>query len=260
MMHRGLSSLLLALALWASPAQAAVELLGAGNDRIDAGNVTYDGRHALTVALTFKPDSNPGAGTNLRLASHFSGTANQQAWLVYIPTGLDEVSFAVATGAGTYWQYRTSALNMTAGTTYRMVFRFKGDSYAASTTIKIAVNGVDQALTSVSTTGMSVFNQPGTSAIQIGHETGETIDGEDGDYSEFALWVRYLSDAIALDIASGRNPGCYPQDGVVYLPLTTASDLTDKFSGITASQTGAADATHPSMTSCGGATDPPPVH
>jgi hypothetical protein len=217
----------------------AITLAGSGNDRVDFGDIAaIAGATAITVAVTLKPSA-INAATNNRVI-HQWASSTFGAFLIQV-VDTDELGFTVRNGSSLYGP-KTTALNLTAGNTYRIVARIGG--LGGTKTQSIWVNG-SAATTTAWFSGSPASIQNSTSSVQIGHETAETSDGVDGDYSEAAIWLESVPDWVAEAYGQGYTALVYQKNQLLYAPLENTSRINDIVGGLTGTLTGGATADHP---------------
>jgi hypothetical protein len=217
----------------------AITLAGSGNDRVDFGDIAaIAGATAITVAVTLKPSA-INAATNNRVI-HQWASSTFGAFLIQV-VDTDELGFTVRNGSSLYGP-KTTALNLTAGNTYRIVARIGG--LGGTKTQSIWVNG-SAATTTAWFSGSPASIQNSTSSVQIGHETAETSDGVDGDYSEAAIWLESVPDWVAEAYGQGYTALVYQKNQLLYAPLENTSRTNDIVGGLTGTLTGGATADHP---------------
>jgi hypothetical protein len=217
----------------------AITLAGSGNDRVDFGDIAaIAGATAITVAVTLKPSA-INAATNNRVI-HQWASSTFGAFLIQV-VDTDELGFTVRNGSSLYGP-KTTALNLTAGNTYRIVARIGG--LGGTKTQSIWVNG-SAATTTAWFSGSPTSIQNSTSSVQIGHETAETSDGVDGDYSEAAIWLESVPDWVAEAYGQGYTALVYQKNQILYAPLENTSRTNDIVGGLTGTLTGGATADHP---------------
>jgi hypothetical protein len=217
----------------------AITLAGSGNDRVDFGDIAaIAGATAITVAVTLKPSA-INAATNNRVI-HQWASSTFGAFLIQV-VDTDELGFTVRNGSSLYGP-KTTALNLTAGNTYRIVARIGG--LGGTKTQSIWVNG-SAATTTAWFSGSPASIQNSTSSVQVGHETAETSDGVDGDYSEAAIWLESVPDWVAEAYGQGYTALVYQKNQLLYAPLENTSRTNDIVGGLTGTLTGGATADHP---------------
>jgi hypothetical protein len=217
----------------------AITLAGSGNDRVDFGDIAaIAGATAITVAVTLKPSA-INAATNNRVI-HQWASSTFGAFLIQV-VDTDEIGFTVRNGSLLYGP-KTTALNLTAGNTYRIVARIGG--LGGTKTQSIWVNG-SAATTTAWFSGSPASIQNSTSSVQVGHETAETADGVDGDYSEAAIWLESVPDWVAEAYGQGYTALVYQKNQILYAPLENTSRINDIVGGLTGTLTGGATADHP---------------
>lgn len=221
----------------------AVTLLGSANAYIRVPNPTYPTRTVLTVAFTFKP----AAITPNRLVSEWGGVTSEQAWMI----GCAAAGIGLTVrGGGAYFVKDSSGFTPVAGTTYHIAARWKG-SGAGGTEWALWINGARITLVDGWAVNPVAEFTDTSQHVELGRETDESINGVDGDYSEWAIWSAALADAVCLDLSNGRLPECYPTNGFMYWRGATITDLADRFGANVLTQSGGSNATHPTMVACG---------
>ena len=220
----------------------AVELLGAGNDRIDFGDLAgLAGATGLTIAFTLKPDNNTDVQ---RLLTQWGGSAATDQCFIAATAGGRQPGFIVQNGGNYFGRYCNNNV-LTAGVQSRVLM-----TWASGTpnVIHIWVDGVDQPLT------MWIGNDDVASllnaitSVQLGHETDTALDGVDGDYAELAIWTSVVPDWFAEAYTThGLSPRFCRSGGLLYAPLWNTIQLTDEWGGVAGAHVGAADAVHPTV-------------
>jgi hypothetical protein len=112
--------------------------------------------------------------------------------------------------------------------------------------MEIWVNGVSQTVgvyLGLDGTPASLGNA--TSAIQVGHETAESIDGIDADYSEFAIHTSYMPDQYCVAYGLGYSPRFFGQTGFLYCPMWSATQLLNLWGSAVGTNSNGANAAHP---------------
>lgn len=220
----------------------AVNLLGTSDARVDFGDVAaLSGITNFSVCITVNASS---IANDERIISQWGGSATtEQAWLIAIQD-TDEIGFVVQSGLA-YYGRKTSGLNLVTGTTYRIVITI---AFGSPPVISIWVNGVSQSLVAwVGSSNVTSMLNSSTS-VQVGHETDETVDGIDADYSEFAMFSRVLSNAECEAYGKGFSPALFSQaNRILYAPLINTSSLQDRWGGITGTNSSGTNAAHPGV-------------
>jgi hypothetical protein len=224
----------------------AIALSGASNARVDFGDIAaIGGLAAISVAFTFKPTT-AVSGTE-RLITQWGSPASTDAALLIATTDTDELAIIVGGAAGLYGK-KTTDVNLTSGTLYRIVMRLtisSGGVHAGAGSIW--VNGVSRTIAAVFSDAVITIRNAGTS-FQIGHETDEAIDGEDGEYSEVAVWGESVPDWVCEAYGIGASPRVYRQNGILYGPLWNTTHIWDEWGGAVGTNSSGTDADHPTMT------------
>lgn len=219
-----------------------VELLGAGNDRVDFGDIAaIDGLTGITLAITIKLDAGGFADSD-RLITKW-GASNNAFIIQVIDT--DELAFAVETDLAGFHPYgeKTTDSPLADDALLRMVFR-----WAAVGDLDIWVNGAVRTTTSWFSNTVNVIRSGTTHAIQCGHQSSSSVDGVDGDYSEFAMWDHKVPDRVARAYGVGYSPRFYRNGGIIYSSLKHTGNIVNEWDRtVTVTNTGAADASHPKM-------------
>ncbi len=218
----------------------AVELLGAGNDRLDFGDIAAIAGDNLSMAFTLQL---PGSVTGSRLITQWGSSNANRAILVALQD-TDEMGCAFReTSGGTIWGRKTTDSPLVANALVRVVIQIA----AATPSVIIWVNGTIAADTSWFT-GDSRSIQNVTAAVQVGHESAEASDGVDGDYSEIALWDEVIPDWMCRAYGAGFSPRFMrTANSILYVPAVNTTFLGDEWGAISVSEVGAANAVHPRM-------------
>jgi len=222
----------------------AVELLGAGNDRLDFGDIaSVDNLTEISIACTILLDTGGFANGDRLITKWGSSSADEQFLIQVLDT--NEIGFVVNRGApsSSFFGKKTNNTNpIVDNTLVRLVFTAK----LSPKSMDIWVNGTKQSVIDWFTNSPSDLGT-GSGAIQVGHESAETVDGVDGDYSEIAIWDHKIPDGIAAAYGKGFSPLIYPKGGLVYCRALNSGHLVDEWGGNTVTATGAADAAHPAI-------------
>lgn len=229
----------------------AINLLGSGNAQLDYGNPTGN-NGALTIALTVTPSS---IVDDTRLVSQWGNTRAEEQFIVRL-VDTDEIGFIIADNITGSWKGRkTTALNLTAGTTYRIVFRWRGQNFGNE--IKIWVNGATPSLTTDVNDINAITTTHSTNTVQLGYETDQGgVDGVDGNYCEFAMWDGAVRAENCLAMSNGFSPqffcagagdGSTTATPMFYTPLHDTSRLIDYWHNLTITNTNGTTADHPAV-------------
>ena len=217
----------------------AVTLVGSGNDRIDFGDMSaIAGLTGMSIAITIKPST----VTAERIVTQWGGSGSEQAFLAQCENSSGTVGFVVRGGAAVHNGRKTGNV-LSNGATSRLLWSWDtpGDH-------NIFHNGTDESLSTFIADDNVTSLTDSPNAVQVGHETDETADGIDGDYSEFAIWDHKVPDWVGLAYSSGGfSPLFYPEGLILYSRLTNTSDTDDIIGGLAGALTGGANAAHPSM-------------
>lgn len=228
----------------------AVNLSPASDGRFDFGDLAGVGNQgALSFSIILKPTAAVVDGS--RVFHDWGVSGNELVFLAALADG-DELGFVVSDGSFNFFGRKTTDLNLTNGTTYRIVITIL---FGSPPVIHIYVNGVDKSLVEFigSSNVTQSIDSPGPGTVQVGHESRESIDGVEGDYSEFAIWQRVLSQAQADEFTLNNHyPYCCGPAGLLYLPMNDTTNLTDSWGGAPATLTDGSNATHPTMLACSG--------
>src|SRR6266403_951710 len=118
----------------------AITLLGSGNDHVDYGDMSaLSGITTFSIALTIKITTLAA----LRLVTQWSSANADRAFLLSADDNTpasNQLMFVVSAGggSGTFFGRRTTALNMVAGGTYRIVATI---TFGSPPTMQIYANG-----------------------------------------------------------------------------------------------------------------------
>lgn len=220
----------------------ALTLLGSGNARIEHGDVSeLAGATAMAVAFTIKI---AGTLTGNRFCGQWGATATEESFLVAI-NDTDEIGFVVNAGGGALFGRKTTGLNIATSTLFRCCL-----IWWATGNMELWVNGSLETDTSWFAGTVSTL-QDATTTVFVGHEATSTIDGVDGDYSEFALWAGLAADRMPSDIAkaisNGWSPQIWPHDAVIHDRLQSTARHFDRLDNYTSTLTGGANADSPGL-------------
>lgn len=211
----------------------AVNIVSASSHRIAWGDIAaLGGISAITVAITIK-FGDVGGG----LIFHQWGTGGDA--FMFSMASADELAFRIE-NSGTYGK-QTTALNMAAGSTYRIVAKLN----PASNVGAFWVNGANEAIAELFGSA-NVTVRDSSKAIEVGQSVGvgNSINGE---LSEAAIWTSYVPDWACEAISKGYSPDVYLPTRVFYAPLTNVSHLGDKHGLAGTNHNSTTDAAHPSM-------------
>jgi len=193
------------------------------------------GLTALTVAFTARFYTL----SNKVIITQWGNAAGEQAFIIGI-TDTDEITIVVHGGVA-YRGRKTSGFNLVINRLYRFVHTYR----ASDQLTEIWIDGVKPTLAD-NNTGSPASLTNSTSALQVGHETDEAVDGEDMEISEVAIWGSRLSDGEAGAYGRGRSAATIRPSGLlVYAPMRTTNDLYDRVRRVRGVATGAANAPHP---------------
>lgn len=218
----------------------AIQLLAAGSARLDFGDLAaIDGLTELSVAVTLKPVTSL---TNSRIISKWGNASGEPAFLLR-GVDTDEIAFTVNNGLGTQLRGdKTTDSPLAVDTITRVVCRWR----ASGSEVNIWVNGAARTDTSEFAGTVTALGTT-TAAIQVGRETDEGINGQDGEYSEIAIWNRYLDDAEVIQYGNGFAPSFMRRGGILYCPAINAANLAELWGGATPSNTGGTSVAHPAV-------------
>lgn len=227
----------------------AITLLGASDAQVEwSGSEAPFGFDVtgFTVVLTFK---STGTATALRrFAGQWGNNTAEQSWLLYEPVA-NEIGFYIrGLGIGDFIGVQTTDGPIVANAEHRIVATF-----TAPSTLTITVNGTPRATTPLPSGGTVTEVQPLVfPPTFVGREDDELADGEDGDYSEFAIWTRVLPDWAIAAYCLGFSPKCFAQDGVHYSTLANdeGASLVNQFGGghkVATNTGGTAAGSHPAV-------------
>ena len=218
--------LLLPSHVWAATA-ASRNFDGADNSRVDFGDQTFlDNLTTFSVAFWVRLESQ---ANDLRYLSKWGNAASEQAFIVFArPSGSgDEVGLSTTDGGGVapgdYCIKYTSAANLATSTWYHVLA-----TWTAPCTIVIYVNGVSQGLTTEQSGGTVSQIQATATTIQVGHETDEAVDGNEGQYGWLGLWTVVLSQADATTLASGVPPWLVKRESLAMCPVLWGTDAPEE--------------------------------
>lgn len=219
----------------------AVTLTGAADARLDfgVGVLGTFSPGAITVAFTI----NISTLADRRMVSKWAGFDLGQTFLVQ-SVGNQIAWAALSRVSGNHYHaYQTSDAPLTTGTNLRIVVRIDLSGVVSS----CWVNGSARA-SGVWFGGGSpgdVLQGQGLFSLQVGHETGESLDGVDGVYSEIAIWTEYVPDWVARAYGLGFSPAIYRSNAHFYCPAWSTSELRDQWGGHHGTNTGGTNAAHP---------------
>lgn len=226
----------------------AINLASASSGRVDFGDLSgLAAQTALSFAIILKPTAT--FFTNDRIFTQWGSVAGDRNVLCNIQDSV-EIGFVATDGAGGFFGRKTTDVSMAVGTEYRVLCTI---AFGSPPVIHIYVNGVDRTLAVFIGSADIAQSIDSTSALQVGFETAESNQNPDGDYAEFAVWQRELNSTEASAFTPGNQyPTCLGSTGLIYLPMNDTTDLTDRWSSVTAALTDGSNATHPTMVNCGG--------
>jgi len=217
----------------------AITLTAAGNERVEYGAVTpVEGAGALTIAFTVTLSASVVDGR--RFCGQWAAANADQVFLCQT-LDTNEVGFALHAKFGTFVVrgIKTTALNLTSGSTYRIAYRWRYNSASHDQTIY--VNGSSASVTdwfTSWTTQASITQDTSASPLYIGYENSSSTDCNDGDYQDYAIWTRYLADEEMAAITNGDSPEMHAEGLALYAPLDNSSSTNDYIGGLAGTATG----------------------
>ena len=218
----------------------AVALATSGNAKVRFGDIAaLAGLTNLTIAITIKMNAAPAG---LRICGQW-GAAGDRSFLMQV-TNTDEIGCVLYNAGGGLYGIVTTGTNLASGSQYRIVVRF--GALTGSATRDVWVNG-----TSVSVVpwldDLPGALQDGAGQVYCGYETESSSQGEDADFSEFAIWGAKLSDADCAAYGKGISPNLLsPASRILYAPMLNTSMLQDVWGQKTGTNTSGTNAPHPS--------------
>ena len=244
-MRTAVVSLIVSVAFLAGPRlHAAINLLGASDATVEFGDALGTGNPtAFTVAFTWR--SAASISGSLRMAGQWSGAigGSQQAWLVQTMSATN-FGCIVHGGALSYHGKQTTDNPLATTTTHRIVCTWQTGT---PNTMRIWVNGVESTTsTFVGAADLSSMHDSVAETF-LGREDDESVDGEDGDYSEFALWTTAVPAHVVAAYSAGISPHFFRPGGVFYAPLANHTDLRNLWGGTSGTNTAGTSSAHPSM-------------
>lgn len=176
--------------------------IASGINAVSYGDISrlIDGATAFTVAITLTPTA--ATVTNNRIVSKWGSGA---ATFLLQVTDTDELAFVCDNGATGRSSRKTSALNMVAGRTYRIVCRFD-PTLASGFDVDIWVNG--ERPTDAAWLGAYVCASLGASAhsVNVGVDNTGGATCVTGFYSHFAMWGAKISESACAQYGRGVLP------------------------------------------------------
>lgn len=226
----------------------AINLASTSSGRVDFGDLAgLAAQTALSFAIILKPTAT--FFSDDRIFSQWGTVAGDRNILCALQDSV-EIGFVTTDGAGSFFGRKTTDVSMSVGTEYRILITI---TYGTPPVIHIYVNGTDRTLATFVGSADVAQSPDATTALQVGFETAESHQNVDGEYSEFAVWQRELNSTEAAAFTPGNQyPTCLGSTGLIYLPMNDTTDLTDRWSSVTAALTDGSNATHPTMVNCGG--------
>jgi len=217
----------------------AITLTAVGNERVEYGAATpVEGAGALTIALTVTLSASVVDGRRF-CGQWAAANANQ----VFLSQTLDtnEVGFALHANVGTFIVrgIKTTALNLSSGSTYRIAYRWRYNG--ASHDQAIYVDGSSASVTdwfTSWTTQASITQTTSASPLYIGYENSSGSDCNDGDYQDFAIWTRYLADEEMAAITNGDSAEMHAEGLALCAPLDNSASTNDYIGGLAGTATG----------------------
>jgi hypothetical protein len=206
--------------------------LADANDRLDFSSGLGAGLTSLTIFQVVTPRVAPS--TDMRMFHDWSG-----AFLTHTQDS-DEFSMAVLDTGGTgAVAWKTSGLNLTNGTTYRIVAKVQ-----SPTTATAFVNGTQYTMTNwLGASGFAAIQAGGS--MRVGTDGG--ADGMTADFGEIAAWSEYLPDHICMSLSLGFSPKFFRRSSsLLYAPLYNLSHMNDEWGGRTITATSASSSNHTS--------------
>ena len=217
----------------------AINLVGSTNSRSDYGDLSFlDAATALTVAFRIKFTAAP---SDNRYCSKWGGPGGN----TFIIQGQDtnEVGFALSGNSGIFGR-KTDTANLANGSQYGVVC-----TWASGTpnVVHIVINGSDESVSEFVDNSNQATLDASNAVVSVGHEPGSSTDGNDGDYSDFAIWLRTLTVAEAQGISNGMSPALYPNGLALYDRMINTSQAKDEIGGVVPSITAGINASHPAI-------------
>lgn len=245
-MTRNLLAFLLALAC-ITPTRAAVTL--GSTATVSFGDIsTIAGLTEMSWALTVTLTASCCGATSFLLGQW--ATTNASAAFTVRTADTDELELCWGQGDGGYRCDKTSDLNLTNGSTYRMVGTLTEFGGGGSKDIDLWVNGVSKSLTVTLTPGpICCTVADSAEQVSVGKMLNRSEDGIQGSYSDFALWSVKVPAWFAEAYGKGLSPLAYRTGGILYAPLVNVNSdgLREVWGGIASTNSSGTTATHPSM-------------
>ncbi len=211
-----------------------VELLT--TDNLDYGALVIT--HLLTeitIALTVDISSSVN---NEGYVGQWGSLASDQGWLIAART-TDNILFAVHNNTVPVFKIFKTNTNDITGLVRIVCTWHSGDDV-----IKIWVNGVEKTIVQ-ETGGDPIEIQSSTEKIFVGKDNNR--QAVDGDFSEFAIWNHRVPEWVSIAYGKGYSPNIYRKGGLLYSKLVNTSNLLDEWGGVDPTDTGGADAAHPTV-------------
>ncbi|MGB8274589.1 MAG: hypothetical protein WCF16_04890, partial [Alphaproteobacteria bacterium] len=114
------------------------------------------------------------------------------------------------------------------GNLYRIVCRYKKNVDTVAD-MSVFVNGVNEPLTDNTSVGTMDTIASSTHDFALGYDQPKNAQGEEGFYSEVAVWNRQISDDEAVKVSSGHCPRLFRPGLMLYSSLADARTCRDKF-------------------------------
>lgn len=219
----------------------AIELLGAGDDRLEFGDISgIAGLTDMTIAFTIKTT---GTLTGERLMGQWESAGLAQAFLCQL-VDTNEIGFVVSDGTDSvnFFGRKTTDSPIAVDSLLRVVCTVA----LGTPDVEIWVNGSIRADISWFS-GSSASIVDSNKVVFVGHEAESSADGVDGDYSEIAIWNHKVPDWVAIAYGKGFSPAIYRSGGLLYCKAINTGFLIDEWGGNTVTNTGGANAVHPSI-------------
>jgi hypothetical protein len=231
-------SLVFALSVVVAP-RAALNLPAASGVINFGDNDIFASMTQLSIAATVRMPTPLGPIGNI--VGQWGSGESTQSWTLFTST-VDRVGFCTntPTAFGDYYCIESDASLITAGATHRiLVIRNLGADLTW-----MYVDGVSVPFSCTTCQPITTGTRNSTTAVTIGR-TGAGGVGLTADYSEVAVWNTVVPTWVGEAYGKGMSPNIYRTGGIFYVPLKTAADTRDLWSGMVGTLTSGTVADHP---------------
>lgn len=252
-MRRSLLTAVAALLLLAAPRlQAAISV--ASSQFVSYGDFSQlASAQNLTVAFTVTLNATPSAIRQTMVGQWHSSNAEAAFVVMTNDPNVDEIWVAIGcNGSGAYRLLATSDVNLTNGSTYRIVFRLRDFFSGGDKELKLWVNGSEPSSSVSGAEGACTGVTDSAEGVVVGDVPNDTggLVSLPGNYSEFAIWTESVPAWVPIAYGKGLSPLVYrTTNSLLYTKLvnTSTGGLRDVWAGLAGTNTSTGDAAHPAM-------------